>query len=200
MPRLYMMRLVTLATLVAAAVLFASPPAAHAQTAPIYHGTLKIRPARGGIDKDHGDGSLRVNNWDLLINDESNGIAPDREPIIIAMGDTERLVIAAGDVHASRNGRKFTYRNPEAPRGIRFLQMRQLKDPAGAKARYRIRFALVGIDLSALLIEFPVCKAMAIIIGDDDGFSGVDLDRPGGFNRSLVRVMGACQAESWPWT
>jgi hypothetical protein len=191
------MRFVAVAAL-AAAVVFAGAPA-YAQGAPVYHGALTIRPARGGIDKSTGIGSLRVNNWDLLLVSDSNGIAPDREPIMIAIGETERLVIPAGQVRASRNGKKFTFRNPEVPRGVRFFQMRQLKDSGGAQARYRVRFSLVGIDLSGLLIEFPVCKSLAVIVGDDDGFEGIDLDRPGGFSRSKVRVLGACQAQEWPW-
>jgi hypothetical protein len=186
-----------LAASLAAAVLLAGAEAG--AQAPLYHGTLTIRPARGGIDKANGIGSLKVNNWDLLLNFNSNGIFPDREPIIVAIGETERLVIPAGEVRASRNGKVFTFRNPKVPRGVRFFQMRKLKDSAGAQARYRVRFSLVGIDLSGLLIEFPLCKSLAVIVGDDDGFEGVDLDRPGGFARSKVRVLGACQAQEWPW-
>ena len=190
------MRLLLAAGLVAAVVLAATD--GHAQ-APLYHGKLTIRPARGGIDKSNGIGSLTVNNWDLLLGLDSNGIAPDREPVIVAIGETERLVIPAGEVRASRNGKVFTFRNPKVPRGIRFFQMRKLKDSGGALARYRVRFSVVGIDLSSLLIEFPLCKSLAVIVGDDDGFEGVDLDRPGGFSRSKVRVLGACQAQDWPW-
>jgi hypothetical protein len=193
-----MMRALLIATL-AAVVAFGST-SAHAQGEPLYHGTLTIRPARGGIDKSSGIGSLRVNNWDLLLISASNGIAPDREPVMVAIGETERLVIPAGEMRASRNGKTFTFRNPRVgERGIRFLQMRQLRDNGGALARYRVRFSLVGIDLSGLLIEFPLCKSLAIIVGDDDGFEGVDLDRPGGFSKSKVRVLGSCQAQEWPW-
>jgi hypothetical protein len=167
---------------------------------PLYHGTLTIRPARGTLDKANGIGTLRVNNWDLAVPLNSNGIFPDREPIIVALGETERLVIPAGEVRASRNGKVFTFRNPKVPRGIRFFQMRKLKsNPTVEQARYRVRFSLVGIDLSGLLIEFPLCKSTAVIIGDDDGFDGIDLDRPGGFSRSKVRVLGQCQAQEWPW-
>jgi hypothetical protein len=198
------MRALLIATLTAV-VAFGST-SAHAQGEPLYHGTLTIRPARGGIDKSSGIGSLKVNNWDLFLGlDEngvvSNGIAPDREPVMIAIGETERLVIPAGEVRASRNGKTFTFRNPKVgERGIRFFQMRQLRDNGGALARYRVRFSLVGIDLSGLLVEFPLCKSLAIIVGDDDGFEGVDLDRPGGFSKSKVRVLGSCQAQVWPWT
>lgn len=191
-----MMRVLVAVALAAAVVLVGVDARAQA---PLYHGALTIRPAQGGIDKANGIGSLTVNNWDLLLSPNSNGIAPDREPVIVAMGETERLVIPAGEVRASRNGKVFTFRSPKVPRGIRFFQMRKLKDDGGAQARYRVRFSLVGIDLSSLLIEFPLCKSLAVIVGDDDGFEGVDLDRPGGFSRSKVRVLGACQAQEWPW-
>jgi hypothetical protein len=196
MTRFHAMRSVVAAALAAAVLLVGVEARAQA---PLYHGTLTIRPARGGLDKENGIGSLRVNNWDLLISLDSNGVYPDREPIIVALGETERLVIPAGQVRASRNGKVFTFRNPKVPRGIRMFQMRKLKDSAGAQARYRVRFSVVGIDLSGLLIEFPLCKSLAVIIGDDDGFEGVDLDRPGGFSRSKVRILGACQAQEWPW-
>ena len=39
-----------------------------------------------------------------------------------------------------------------------------------------------------------------VIVGDDDGFSGVELDRPGGFKGSRVRVLGSCtDVGEWPW-
>ena len=91
---------------------------------------------------------------------------------MIAIGESERLVIPVGEVKASRSGKKFTYRNPTVPRGIRMFQMRRLKDDSNGIQRYRVRFSLVGIDLSGLLIEFPLCKSLAVIVGDDDGFSG----------------------------
>lgn len=166
---------------------------------PLYHGVLSVRSATGGIDKEDGIGSLRVKNWEFRLSPDSNGIAPDREPIIIAIGESERLVIPAGHVGASRNGKRFVYRNPGIPRGVRSFSMRRLKDDGAGLARYRVRFSLVGIDFSSLTIQFPDCKSLAVIVGDDDGFTGVDLDRPGGFRGSRVRVLGACTAEEWPW-
>jgi hypothetical protein len=194
------MRLPGIAALVAAVLLPALP--ARAQE-PLFHGVLSIKPALGGIDKEIGIGSLRVRTWDLCLVSDSNGIAPDREPVIIALGESERLVIPAGEVRASRNGRKFTYRNPNVSRGIRFFQVRQLKDDPLCGARYRVGFSLVGIDLSRLVVEFPICMSLAVIVGDDDGFSGIELTKAGrglrAFETSRVRVLGACQAEAWPW-
>jgi hypothetical protein len=198
MPRLTMMRF-SIAAIVGAAVL-AGSGLVHAQV-PVHHGSLTIRSARGRIDKNTGIGSLRVKNWDLLVAFDSDGIAPDREPILIAIGETERLVIPSGQVRASRNGRVFTFRNPKVRRGVRFFQMRKLKNSGGAKERYRVRFSLTGIDLSGLLLEYPLCKSLAVIVGDDDGFEGVDLTRPGPkqFCCTKVSVLGACEPDNWPW-
>jgi hypothetical protein len=166
---------------------------------PLFHGVLSVRPASGGIDKDVGTGSLRVKNWEFRLSPDSNGIAPDAEPIILAIGESERLVIPAGQVRASRNGKRFVYRNPKIPRGVRSFEMRRLKNDGAGLARYRVRFSIVGVDFSSLTIQFPDCKSLAVIVGDDDGFTGVDIDRPGGFRGSRVRVLGACTAQEWPW-
>jgi hypothetical protein len=63
-----------------------------------------------------------------------------------------------------------------------------------------VAFTLVGIDLSTLVLSYPFCSPMAILVGDDDGFSGVQFDRPGGFNGSRVKIDGTCNPGSgWPW-
>src|SRR5262245_40814477 len=109
MPKLPMMRLVVAAAFGLA--VLSSGHAALAQGAPLYHGTLRIRPAPGTVDKTNGIGSLRINNWDLLLVPNSNGIFPEREPVIIALGETERLVVPAGALEPSKNGKQFTYRD-----------------------------------------------------------------------------------------
>ena len=198
MTRFQSMRSVVAAVLAAAVLL--NGVAARAQTA-VHHGTLTIRSARGVIDRQSGIATLRVNNWDLLLAPDSNGIVPDREPVLVAIGDSERLVVPAGQLRASRSGKVFTYRNPKTPRGIRFFQMRELRNNAGAKARYRVRFSLIGIDFSSLVISYPDCKSLAVIVGDDDGFEGIEITRPGEpqFCCRKVKVTGACQAQEWPW-
>jgi hypothetical protein len=198
MPRLWVMSV--RAAALALAVVFTGAPM-DVLGAPLFHGALRIRPAPGSINRESGIGSLRVRNWELVEISDSNGIFPDREPVIIAIGDTERLVVPAGEVKASANGKRFTYRNPGIDRGIRFFQMQRMPSPSGStNTRYRVRFTVVGIDLSALTIEYPVCKSLAVIVGDDDGFSGVLLTRPGpNFCCSRVRVVSDCQATAWPW-
>ena len=50
------------------------------------------------------------------------------------------------------------------------------------------------------MLSLPVCNPMAVIVGDDDGFSGVEFDRPGGFSSSRVKIDGTCTpAGGWPW-
>lgn len=192
------MRLLALVASLAA--LLALPATTRAQAAPVYHGVLGVRPTTGAFDKNVGIASLRVRSWILGLAANSNGIAPDKEAIIIAVGDTEKLVVPAGQVKASKNGKTFVYRNPKVTRGVRLLKIRRLKDDGDGTPRYSFTFSLVNIDLSFMVDQYPLCTPMAIIVGDDDGFSGVELDRPGGFARSRVRVDGACiNVADWPW-
>lgn len=167
--------------------------------APVFHGALGIRPALGGFAKNTGVASLRVKNWNLVLTSNSNGIYPTQEGVIIAIGSTEQLVVQASLIHASRNGRLFTFRDPKTTRGVRMFQLRQYSNCSG-KACYHVAFTLVGIDLSTLVLSYPVCSPMAVIVGDDDGFSGVEFTRPGGFNGSRVKIDGTCTpGNGWPW-
>src|SRR5262249_12397333 len=143
--------------------------------------------------------SLRVRNWVLNLAMGSNGIFPDKEPIIIAVGDTEKLVIPAGQVKASKNGKRFAYHNPSTTRGVQMLQIRRLKDDGDGTPRYRLTSS-ANIDPPFILPESPLCTPMAVTIGADDGSWGVELDRPGGFSSTRVRVDGACSnVAAWPW-
>ncbi len=179
-----------------ATLLLAIAPSAWAIGEPIFNGFLTIRPAGGIIDSETGQGSLNVKRWSWLLTPDSNGIAPDLEPVIVAIGETERIVLPAGLVKASKNGRKFTYRDKEVRRGLRSLRIWRGKDPSV----WQVKLQLVGIDLSRLTLEFPLCSPMAIIVGDDDGFSGVEFDRPDGFTGKRVRVVGFCDTGGeWPW-
>jgi hypothetical protein len=167
--------------------------------APVFHGALGIKPALGGFQKNTGVASLRVKNWNFVLTPNSNGIYPTQEGVIIAIGTTEQLVVPASLIHASRNGRQFTFRDPKTTRGVRMFQLRQYSNCPG-KACYHVAFTLVGIDLSTLVLSYPFCSPMAILVGDDDGFSGVQFDRPGGFNGSRVKIDGTCNSGSgWPW-
>jgi len=180
--------------------LLAIPATTRAQAAPVHHGVLTVRPAGGAFDKTVGIASLRVQGWVLTLARDSNGIAPDTEPIIIAIGETEKLVVPAGQVKATKNRKSFLYHNPKVDRGVKLLRIRRLKNDGDGTPRFRFTFTLTSIDLSFMVDQYPLCSPMAVIVGDDDGFSGVDLDRPGGFTRSRIRVEGACtNVADWPW-
>jgi hypothetical protein len=167
--------------------------------APVFHGQLDIKPALGSINPTYGIASLRVKNWKLILTLNSNGIYPTREGVIIAIGSAEQLVIPASGIRASRNGRRFTFRDPKASRGVRTFQLRQYSNCPG-KACYHLAFTLVGIDLSTLVLSYPFCSPMAVLVGDDDGFSGVEFDRPEGFSGSRVKIDGTCTPSTgWPW-
>ena len=191
------MRFAALFLLVAAV---SGAPAA-AQLRPVFHGVLSVKGGAGRLDQRAGIGSLQVKNWVFNLSRDSDGIAPATEPIVIGIGENDQLVIPAGQVKASRNGKRFAYRNPGTPRGVRSFMMRRLKDEADGTMRYAVALSVVGADLSALVTNSPSCVPLAVIVGDDDGFSGVDIERPrilaGG---SRLRVLGACtDVGDWPW-
>jgi hypothetical protein len=72
------------------AVLLALPATTRAQAAPVYHGVLGVRPTTGAFDKNVGIASLRVRSWILGLAANSNGIAPYKGAIIIAVCDSDR--------------------------------------------------------------------------------------------------------------
>ena len=161
---------------------------------PVYHGGLTIRPAHGVINEDTGSASFTAGPWVLSPVNEANGVFPSQEPILIAIGE-ESFRLEPGMVQANRKGRRFTYRAPKGlTRGIRQLRIQLQRDGS-----YAFRFSLKNVDLSRMRISDPVCVPMALIVGDDDGFTGVDLTS-NGFSRRLT-VRGRCDnVDSWPWT
>ncbi len=186
-----------LAALAVALVLAAAAPAARAQVStatPIHHGRLLIRGAAGRIDDSTGIGTLRVRRWLLTLAAGSNGIFPGQEPVVVALGE-ESYLLPAGSLVPSRNGKVFHYRAPAdaGPRAIRSFRIAQR-----AGGSYRVSFSLIGLDLSRLVLETPVCMPLAVIVGDDDGFTGADLMTRPAFSRHLT-VPRACPENTWPW-
>jgi len=187
------------AALTVALLLAPAAPTARAQqistgATPVHHGELDIRPAVGTINGATGIGTLRVRRWRLVLAETSNGIFPGQEPVVVALGE-ESFVLAAGSLTPSRHGKVFRYRAPAdaGPRGFRFFRIARR-----ANGSYRVRFTLIGIDLSALVLQTPVCQPMAVIVGDDDGFTGAFLTRPH-FKRH-VAIPHACDPRNdWPW-
>jgi hypothetical protein len=182
---------ITAAALVLAATpLWAAPP--------IYHGALNIRPASGPIDAETGVMGLTVKRWTFRLDPGSDGVFPAEEQVLIALGDIEQYVLPAGFLEPNAKGNRFTYENPlgdNLRRGIKWFRAARAKDET-----WKVAFKLVGVAASRLTFEFPVCEKMAVIIGDDDGFSGVELTRPGGLSGSRVKLKGACDdVDDWPW-
>jgi hypothetical protein len=73
------------------------------------HGQLSIpRAARGTIDLDSGNATFKVKNWGLVLDKASNGVNPADEPFTIGIAE-ERFLIPAGQLKASKNGKRFRY-------------------------------------------------------------------------------------------
>jgi len=162
---------------------------------PVYHGTLRIlRPGVGTFDTATGIGTLRVRRWRFELKQDSNGIFPDQEPVVVALGD-ESFRLEAGSLTRSRNGKVFRYQAPHdaGPRGIRSFRIARR-----ASGIYLVSFTLTGVDLSQLVLNNPVCQPLAVIVGDDDGFTGADLMTRPAFSRH-VAVPRACSVNTWPW-
>jgi hypothetical protein len=175
---------------------------------PVYHGVLWIAGrATGSINRRTGNAVLKVRRWILLPVSPSNGIYPDQEPIVIAMGD-DSMRLPAGTLKTSRSGKVFSYRartstttTTTAPdttqgpdRALRRLRVQRFNDGS-----YALWFTLVGVDLSRLNIQDPVCLPLAVIVGDDDGFTGAVVSSPS-FTSRRFNISRACDlSNDWPW-
>jgi hypothetical protein len=171
-----------------------SPSLAHGQT--LTHGQLSVaRAARGTVDPDSGNAAFKVKNWGLVLATSSNGVKPAEEPFTIGIAE-ERFLIPAGQLKASKNGKRFRYRDKTVDRGIQ-----DLKIVMTAGGPIRVSFKVVGADLSGLVItDSRLCLPFAIIIGDDDGFSGVSFERPNPYPSRLLKIPGSCKdTTEWPW-
>jgi hypothetical protein len=169
--------------------------AADARAQEINSGQLRVtRAARGKIDLDSGQASFKIRGWEILLADDTDGIDPATEPLTLGLSE-ERFLIPAGALRVSKNGRKYTYRT-KTDRGIQQLTLVMTK--AGP---IRVTMKVAGVDLSSLLIaDPPLCLPVAVIIGNDDGFSGVSFDRPNPFPSKLLTIPGFCtNVAEWPW-
>jgi hypothetical protein len=169
--------------------------AANAQT-PVFHGVLRVKPAVAKLDTSTGTATLKVRGWGLLINpQESNGIFPDREAVLIAIGDNDRFLLEAGALKPNRRGNVWRYVSPGAvERGIKMIDIKLMPDGS-----YRVRFTLTGVDFSRSLFELQgICMSVAVIVGDDDGFTGISVTRKNERTRT-VRIPDECTPQAWPW-
>jgi hypothetical protein len=201
-----------MARLVAAALglaLFAAR--AHAQPVttadPKYHGTMTVHRAVGTINNKTFNAILKIGrgastasgstllNWDFQPAAQSNGIFPDQEPIVVAIGE-DSFTLDPGKVVRNHKGTVFSYHaKGKLIRGIRMLRLM----PDTADANWKISLQVVGVDLSTLNFQDPVCRPMAVIIGDDDGFTGIVLTRPS-FTSKKITIPSSCDVgNDWPW-
>ncbi len=166
---------------------------AHAQP---NHGKLVVnRAGKGEIDLSSGSASFKLFDLVLIPSDQSDGINPAKETVTIGIAE-ERFLIPAGKLKASRNGKNFHY-VAETDRGVQLFDLRKRSDQS-----FRVNLKLAGVDLSSLVITTPpICLPFAVIIGNDDGFSGVSFDLPNPYPSRRLSIPGFCTDEtSWPWT
>lgn len=174
---------------------------------PKYHGTMVVHRATGTINNktfnailkigrgaSAGGGSTRL-NWDFTLAAQSNGIFPDQEPIVVAIGD-DSFTLDAGKVVKNKKGTAYNYRaKGKLIRGIRSLHLM----PDATDPKWKMSLEVVGVDLSRLNFEDPICRPMALIVGDDDGFTGIVLTRPS-FTSKKITIPSSCDVgNDWPW-
>src|SRR6185295_8408766 len=141
-----------------------------------FHGALVIKPSRGRLDRHTGNAKLKVGPWPFRLYSGSNGIFPDQEAILIEIGEDPGFYLPPQTLRPIRKGRSFVYRakrKTAGPRSILSFRLDSQDD-----GTYVVRFKLRGLDLSRMLVEDPICTPFAVIIGDDDGFSGVTITSP----------------------
>jgi hypothetical protein len=152
---------------------------------------LAVRPARGHLDIATGQMSLEVRRWRWVPAAGSDGVDPVTEEIELMVG-TDTIVFPAGAVTEPRPGR-YSYRNRTATRGFTRLRMKRASDGA-----WLVSFRVVGMDQTPLLPQLITCVPLALVIGNDAGVSGVDLERPRGADSPRVKLRGFCQIEGCP--
>src|SRR5439155_15204430 len=54
---------------------------------PVYHGALDIIPAAGRLDRESGMSTLHVRSWRYIVADDTNGLHPGSERLIVAIGE-----------------------------------------------------------------------------------------------------------------
>ena len=149
------------------------------------------------MNKQDGMAEVAVKRWALVLSPTSNGVFPDQEPIVIAIGD-DNFRLEPGTLRRKKN--TFRYRAPKKPklvRGVRSITIKLRGDGS-----YSVDFRVRGIQLFDLSRRAPLCLPTAFIIGDDDGFIGVTYDSPGSpplVSRRVIVAESTCPAEEWPW-
>lgn len=153
---------------------------------------------------------LRVHRWRLILvppsdgSPGSNGIFPaERVDIAVGTSSHNSFFLPPGSLISQHRGKVFTYRAPRGTvRGIRTLRITRVgaADQDGIFRNYRLNFTLTGVLLPDLLIKTqPDCMPFAVIVGDDDGFSGVQLAEPHLSGRRFTIKSSCIPGGDWPW-
>jgi hypothetical protein len=106
---------------------------------------------------------------------------------------SDAFVLQADALVSSRRGRRLSYRDDATTRGIARLRMNRRRDGS-----WMLSFRLVGVDLLRLVTTYPLCEVLAVAIGNDEGVSGIDLDRPRGAASDRIKVRGTCPVAPCP--
>src|SRR5262245_41028363 len=93
------------------AVLLSAVPAV-AQDSPWPFGLIAIRPAKGTIDSQF-KATFSARRWNLLFRASSDGIDPATEQVTIRIGGTDTIVLPAEMLRATKNGKRFAYRDDD---------------------------------------------------------------------------------------
>jgi hypothetical protein len=166
---------------------------------PIYHGILSVKRASGTLDRTTYTATVRVPEWTALLTPDTDGMFPASEDLMVSIGANDDFTLPAGALKPSRSGRKFVYRAPRNGdfRGLRFFKLWLRRDGSS----YGIKFKLMGVaNLTRLDTEAPICLPVAVIVGNDDFFSGVSFTSPN-FESKKLQITTSCDPgdDGWPW-
>ena len=81
-------------------------------------------------------------------------------------------------------------------RGVRSFRMHHNPEDSF----YTVNFKVMGVDFQRLNVEDPLCRPLAVIVGDDDGFVDVSVTSPS-FTSPRVSLPRTCidPSAGWPW-
>ncbi len=163
---------------------------------PVHHGVLQLPHPADGLRYHPADtGRVTVRGWRFFVSPDSDGIFPDREPIVVAIG-AQTFFVPAGQMRARAHGRIFVFRagRTTPPGGVRYLRLARIQS-----GLFDVRMRVREIDLRALRNDVELCMPGAVIVGDDDAFSGIQLRTPG-FEAKTFTIDRPCDPKgSWPW-
>ena len=154
-----------------------------------FEATLAVRPARGTLDVATGAGALVVKRWRLTPAPASDGIDPTTEAIVLSLAGDE-VALPVGAVRMTAPGRGYAFRDDTVARGLTRVKLKRRSDGV-----WLVSFRAAGLDLTPLVHQYPQCLALGFAIGNDQGASGVDLDRPRGADSARLQLRGFCKLD-----